>query len=149
MIARPTRSSASEAADTHELSAVVNALNAHRMGAVERRVHAFLGVLLAIAVALVGAFALIHFSTPCEGASLCLAAVVPTRRGWVQRLVDSLAQWRLRYYIRSAEQDLAYQHQQLEIAQWECEALPRQMAVTRGYIDQLEAELRGFGPRGV
>ena len=73
-------------ADTVELCQAVNELNARRMAAVQRRVHAFLGLLLAIAVGLALAFALIHLSTLCKGASLCMFAVLPTQRNWLQRL---------------------------------------------------------------
>lgn len=124
------------ARETIELSAAVNELNAHRMDAVQRRVHAFLGLLLAIAVGLGLAVALIHFGTPCAGASLC-AAVLPTQRSWLERMVLDLQRWRLLRQIRSAQQDLTYQQEALQLAQWECDHIPRQLDVTQGHIDQL------------
>lgn len=134
-----------KAADTIELSNVINGLNAHRMASVQNRVHAFLGLLLAVAIAVGGAFALIHFGTPCEGADLCLAAVAPTHRNWMQRMVDRYQAWRLRYHIGIAAKDLHYQEEQLTIARWECEHLPLQLKVTRDHIEALENQLRALG----
>jgi len=134
-----------KAADTIELSNAINGLNAHRMASVQNRVHAFLGLLLAVAIAVGGAFALIHFGTPCEGADLCLAAVVPTHRNWMQRMVDRYQAWRLRYHIGIAAQDLLDQKEQLLIARWECEQLPLQLQVTQDHINMLETQLRALG----
>lgn len=127
--------------DTIELSAAVNEFNARRMAVVQRRVHAFLGLMLALAAGIVGAFALIHFGTPCEGASLCMAAIIPTRRSWLQRLVLDVQSWRLRWQVRAAQQDLVYQHEALELARWECDHLPKQMAITRAHIDRLADQI--------
>lgn len=124
-------------ADTMDVCQFANQLNAGRIANAERRVHAFLGLLLAVAVAVGLAFAIIHFSLPCEGASLCMAAVLPTQRSWLQRLTLDLQRWRLLRQIRFAQQDLAYQNESLELDHWESEHLPKQMEVTQGHIDQL------------
>lgn len=128
-------------ADSQALSSALNGANAEAMARVDRKVNAFMGLMVAIAVGVAGAFALIHFGTPCEGASLCMATVVPTQRSWLQRLVLDLQSWRLRLQIRAAQQDLAYQHEALDIARWECQHLPRQMAVTRAHIDRLANQI--------
>jgi hypothetical protein len=128
-------------ADTVELCQAVNELNARRMAAVQRRVHAFLGLLLAIAVGLALAFALIHLSTLCKGASLCMFAVLPTQRNWLQRLVLDLQRWRLLRQLRHAQQDLVFQRESLDLATWECKHLPRQLAVTRAHIDGLMSKM--------
>jgi hypothetical protein len=127
-------------ADTVELCQFVNELNARRQQNVQRRVHAFLGLLLAIAVGLGLAFALIHFGMPCEGAGL-YAAVLPTQRSWLQRLVLDMQRWRLLRHIRSAQQDLAYQEEALQLAQWETEHIPAQMEITRRHIEQLSIQM--------
>jgi hypothetical protein len=124
------------AIESIELSAAANHLNARRMAQIDRRVNAFLSLLLAVAVGLGLAFALIHFGLPCEGASLC-AAVLPTQRSWLERIVLDLQRWRLLRHIRSAQQDLTYQQEALQLAQWECDHIPKQLDVTQGHIDQL------------
>jgi hypothetical protein len=128
------------ARETIELSAAVNQINAQRMDAVQRRVHAFLGLLLAVAVGLGLAFAIIHFGLPCEGAGLC-AAVLPTQRSWLERIVLDMQRWRLLRHIRSAQQDLLFQAEALELAQWECHHIPRQMEVTEAHIEQLSRQI--------
>lgn len=129
------------AADTIELSAAGNDFNTRRVVRVERRVHTWLGWLAAVFIALGLSYALICFATPCEGASLCMAAVLPTQRSWLQRLVLDFQAWRLRSAIRSARHELASQYEHLEMAQWECEHLPLQLNVTRGHIDNLVHQL--------
>ena len=128
------------ARETIELCEAVNELNAHRMQAVQRRVHAFLGLLLAVAVGLGMAFAIMHFGLPCEGAALC-AAVLPTQRNWLERIALDLQRWRLLRHIRTAQQDLRFQAEALELAQWECHHIPKQMEVTQGHIDQLCSQM--------
>ena len=123
------------AIESIELSAAANHLNARRMAQIDRRVNAFLSLLLAVAVGLGLAFALIHFGSPCEGASLC-AAVLPTQRSWLERIVLDLQRWRLLRHIRSAQQDLTYQQEALQLAQRECDHIPKQLDVTQRHIDQ-------------
>lgn len=123
-----------------ELSAGINSLNAQRMAQVDQRVNAFLRLLLAIAVGIGLAFALLHFGLPCQGASLC-AAVLPTQRSWLERTVLDMQRWRLLHHIRSAQQELRFQAEALELAQWECHHIPRQMEVTEAHIEQLSRQI--------
>lgn len=134
--------------DTIDLCDAVNELNARRMQAVQRRVHAFLGLLLAVAVGLGMAFAIIHFGLPCEGAALC-AAVLPTQRTWLERMVLDLQRWRLLRHIRSAQQDLVYQNEALQLAQWECDHIPKQVEVTEEHIESLSRQIDALdAPKG-
>jgi hypothetical protein len=127
--------------DSRVLAAGINALNARRA----QRAEAAAGFIVAFVVALLLALALVHWAMPCEGASLCLAAVVPTQRSWQQRLLDKYEAWRLRYAIRCAQQDLVYQEEQLQIARWECEQLPQQQRVTQAHVEALQQQLRALG----
>ena len=132
--------------DANGLAAHINAVNARRTA----RAEAAVNFLVALVIGLILAVALLNWATPCADATPCLAAVTPTVRNPVQRLLDRYAMWRLHAHIRSAQQDLAGQHEQLQLANWEREHLPRQMAVTRGHIDQLEAQLNALtGNRGL
>lgn len=127
--------------DSRAISEHVNAINAHRTN----RATAAANFIVAMVVALLLSALVINFALPCEGASLCLAAVVPTHRNWAQRMVDRYQAWRLRYHIGIAAKDLHYQEEQLLIARWECEHLPLQLKVTREHITALEHQLRALG----
>lgn len=127
--------------DSRDISDHVNALNTHRTN----RATAAADFVVALVVAMLGTLAIIHFALPCEGASLCLLAAVPTQRNWLQRLLDKFESWRLMRAIRSAQLDLQWQYENLEIARWECDHIPQQQKLTRAHIDQLEARLYALG----
>lgn len=126
------------AKESNGLAAHINAVNARRTA----RAEAAVNFMVALVIGLIMAVALLHWATPCADATMCLAAVTPTLRSPVQRLLDWYAMWRLRAHIRSAQADLEWQHEQLDLANWEREHLPRQMAMTRAHIDLLEDRLR-------
>ena len=127
--------------DSRTLADGVNALNQQRTS----RAEAAAKFIVYLVIGVLGGLALAHYATPCEGFSLCLAAVVPTHRNWLQRLADRYEAWRLYAAIKHAQQDLAWQYEQLEIAQWECQQIPQQQKVTRAHIDSLQAKLRALG----
>ncbi len=132
--------------ESNGLAAHINAVNARRTA----RAEAAVNFLVALVIGLIMAVALLHWATPCADATMCLAAVTPTLRSPVQRLLDWFAMWRLRWHIRNAQQALAWQHEQADLARWELDHLPRAMAVTRGHIDMLEAQLQALtGNRGL
>lgn len=129
--------------DQHLAAQTINARNA----ATTRRAEAAAGFVVALLVAILGALALVHWWTcgPADGSALCMAAVIPTRTTpWgraYRRLRGALhAAW-LRYLIGAAEGDLAWQQQQLDIATWELQAIPRQCERTRLHIDALRVRL--------
>lgn len=91
------------AADSHALAQGVNLLNAKRTA----RADAAAGFVVLLIIGILLACALVHFLTPCEGASLCMAAVItPTRIGLLQRLRLQLRAWRLRWRLADVQNTL-------------------------------------------
>jgi hypothetical protein len=120
-----------------DVAARITAVNARRV----QRIDAGVSLLMALVVAALLGWALVIWATPCEGTALCMAAVIPTRPGWLYVMVLRLRAAYLRRLIRSAQCDLAFQRDQEAIARWELDTLPRLRAATRQQIDVLELQL--------
>ena len=91
--------------DTIELARFVNDRNARTT----RRADAAAHLVLVLAIAALGAWALVVYLTPCEAGALCMGAVVtPTRSGPVQRLRMALRAWKLRWQLADVEATLAH-----------------------------------------
>lgn len=86
-------------AESNLLAQAVNLRNAH----VTERAEALASVLLAIALGLLGAWALVLWATPCDGAALCIAVVTPTRTSLWGRIVNAVRAARLRWHIAETE----------------------------------------------
>ncbi len=125
---------------------------AQHIQAQSARVHALASALLqytsAVVIALALAAALVAFATPCDAASLCMAAVItPTRRrGPLARLWARACTWYLRQRLASAEFDLQVMQQQYE-------HLPTCMAYYRDWIaitrvELMDAEAQAAAPTG-
>lgn len=90
---------------TREVDSAVMELNARRV----RRVDAGVNFIVILIAAILGAVALLHWLTPCEAGSLCMAAVIrPTRIGLWLRIRMAVKAWRLRVLISACESDIAY-----------------------------------------
>jgi hypothetical protein len=128
-------------AESADMAAAINARNERTA----RRAESALGVLLAVFLAVLGAMALLHFARPCsiEGA-LCMAAVIQTRPGMVQRLLRHLRGAYLRYRIAGAKADIAAMQQIMEQARQELDYLPRQIEAHNLWIDHAMLELDGM-----
>ncbi len=116
---------------TRELASGIADLNAKRV----RRVDAGVNFVVCLIVALLGAAALLHFLTPCEAGSMCMAAVVrPTRIGpWLRLRMAARAAY-LRILIRACEQDIEFHQQTQELA-------PQLEALARQRRDELQVQL--------
>ena len=98
------------AAESHALAQRVNLLNARRT----ERAEAAADFVVIIVVGILLACALVHFATPCEGATLCMAAVItPTRTSLWRRLRMQLRAWRLRWKLSDVQATLAYVEEDL------------------------------------
>lgn len=136
-------------AEADDLARAINQHNA----ATSRRAEAALHMLGVVALAALGAWALVTYLTPCEAGSLCMAAAVtPTRRGlkaWAQdalalaprRLGSAARGAYLRWLIRCHENDAAALQEHIDLAQWEVEHLPQQQRLHRQHIQSLRCEL--------
>jgi len=96
-----------------------------------------LRVIVVLACCFFFAFAIVSFMTPCEAATLCAAPVVATRPGLLRRLRTAWRAWWLRLRIASARNDLAWMREDAKL-------LPRQLAYTERYVEQLRRELQAL-----
>ena len=121
-----------------DLVDAINRRNAHTTHRAEAAVH----VLLALVMIIFGVLALVHFGLPCsiEGA-LCMAAVIQTRPGLAQRLLQRLRGAYLRHRIASAQADIVAMQQIMEQARQELDYLPRQIEAHNLWIDHAMLEL--------
>ncbi len=117
-------------AEIRELAQTINATNTHRMQRVEQRVNAAASVIVALVIAILGALALVHFATPCEGASLCAATVLRTRPGWLSQLRFAWRRWRLCAQVQDAERAVAH-HDELANLHHEVSLIAADAAVRR------------------
>lgn len=114
-----------------------------------RRADRALNYLLALVLGILGAVALVHWLTPCEGATLC-AGVIPLRPTVAQRMVRT---WRrccalaraldLRYRIVWAEQDLQVLRAEMELAPQQAALLERHLEVLRVRLASEQLDARG------
>ena len=127
--------------DAADLAAAINERNARTT----RRAESALDVLLAVFLAVLGAMALLHFLDPCStDGALCMAAVIQTRPGLAQRLLQRLRGAYLRRRIASAKADIAAMQQILEQARQELDYLPRQIEAHNLWIDHAMLELESM-----
>lgn len=126
------------AKDADTLAQGVNEQNAART----RRAEAAVNVLLAVVLAVLGAVGLVHWASQCnvmlDGAALCMAAVIPTRPGLLQRAwrrvyMQARAAY-LRTLLRACEQDISYHQETAELA-------PQLEALARLRADELRVQL--------
>lgn len=116
---------------SREVDSAIMELNARRV----RRVDAGVNFIVVLIVAILGAVALLHWLTPCEAGSLCMAAVIrPTRIGLWLRIRMAVRAWYLRTLIAACERDIEFHQQTAELAP-ELESLARQRR------DELTCEL--------
>ena len=95
-----------------DLAQSINSRNAHTVA----RADAAAGMVVAIAVAGLGAWALLTYLTPCEGATLCsLAVITRTRPGWMRRAANWAQAKLLRLKVRDLEMTLAVIEEDLEM----------------------------------
>lgn len=117
--------------DSRALADAVNALNARRAS----RAEAAANFVVVLVVALLLAAAVLHFLTPCHGAELCGAALLP-RRGttWWRRLYMPMRAAYLRMLMRSCVADIWHHQQTAELA-------PVLEAMARQRLDELRVQL--------
>ena len=90
---------------------------------------------LFLAMVILGAAALVHYLTPCEGAALCsMAAFTPTRLPLVDQIRRAIRAWHLRLHISSAEEEAIYMHAELA-------KLPERIASHKAWIEARRVEL--------
>lgn len=123
--------------ESNELAQAINARNARRA----HQADAALGFVVALVVGILGAAALVHYLTPCDAATLCAGAVIPTRPGLRLRAAQWLRTVYLRFRIRAALADVAGMQQVVDQAQQELDYLPRQIDAHKAWIDLHMAEL--------
>lgn len=85
--------------ESNSIAQAINAMNAKRSA----RADAALSVILALVLAVLGAAALLHWLTPCEAGTLCMAGAVHTRSGWLASLQRRLHAVTLRWRLRDVE----------------------------------------------
>lgn len=116
---------------TRELASGIADLNARRA----KRAEAAAEFIVVMVVAILGALALLHYLTPCEAGSLCMAAIVrPTRIGLWLRLRMALRAAYLRTLINACERDIEFHRQTAELA-------PLLEDLARQRRDELNVEL--------
>jgi hypothetical protein len=82
--------------NTREVAQAINARNAR----VVRRAEAIANILVALAIAALGVWALLAYFTPCDAGNLCMAVIfVPTRVGLLTRLRLKFRSWLLRWRL--------------------------------------------------
>ena len=78
----------------------INEINAKRTA----RAESAAGFVAVLVIGILAALALVHFLTPCEGATLCMAAVItPTRSGAARGFMRMLERWQVRMSLADAE----------------------------------------------
>ena len=108
----------------------INTRNAHTT----TRADAAAAFVVALIVGILGAMLLVHYLLPCDGAALCMAAIItPTRIPPLQRLSIALRAWRLRMRITSLEFDL-------DCLKHDLDALPARMQAYQQLLDELHIE---------
>lgn len=127
-------------ADMDALTTAINARNAATIKRVERRVVAFGKLLAAIALAFLGAWLLLRYAEPCEGADLCLAAA-PAAAGWWRRVRMHLRAAYLRRLRRWAAEDLRNLRRERLLNRLEARAIPQRMHSHVLYIERCDSEL--------
>ena len=67
-------------------------------------------VVVVLVIGILAALALVHFLTPCEGAALCMSAVItPTRSDtWLRRLLRPFRRWSVRWRLADTEAAIDY-----------------------------------------
>jgi hypothetical protein len=79
-------------------------------------VDAAVNTFIVVAFAAFGLWALIHWLTPCETGTLCMAAVMPRPRpGWVQRIKVAMRAWRIRLQLADTEATLNWVEEDLDM----------------------------------
>lgn len=116
---------------TRELASGIADLNTR----LTRRAEAAATFVVVLFAAIIGVIALVHYLTPCEAGSLCMAAVVrPTRIGLWLRLRMTLRAAYLRTLISACERDIEF-HQATQ------EQAPQLEALARQRKDELQVQL--------
>ena len=123
-----------------ESHAIARAIN-HRNVRASRRADAAAAFVVVLVVAILGTLALVHFMTPCNAATLCMAAAIPTQRGWLERATRAWRCYYLRSRIASALADIQAMENVLQMAQQELDFIPDQIQAHRVWIDAHMAEL--------
>jgi hypothetical protein len=125
--------------DSNALAEVINARNAQRM----QRAEAGAGIVVALVLGILGALALVHWLTPCEGTALCMGAAFtqPHRAGWLRNLALRLRAAHLRVLIRWAEDDMSALRTELEYSHADLHRIPQQLRVHQAWIDARRIDL--------